>query len=245
MGQLGAQPHSGAIARAVALAASEPPELLAAVMAQACTEALASDGAVLSMIEGSFRLPLGASDAIAAEVEALEFTYGEGPCLDAARLGRIAAVAMPELAWNWPSFADALAATPYRGLISLPIPMADGARATMDLYLSDAAALDSTSLGRAVAVAAEVASVLQNDPNGSPSGSSDTGLPGPAWLDSPPAQARSMVWTAIGMLMGDARIPAPELLARLRAFCYTSGMSLDAVAAALVERSLAPGQVLT
>lgn len=105
--------------------------------ARACVQALAVTGAGISLIQDDFRVPLGASDEVAGYAERLQFTHGEGPCLQAyasAEPVTLGAAAMRE---RWPVFAaDLVAHTPYRCIISLPIlRTTPGGGGAIDLYL--------------------------------------------------------------------------------------------------------------
>jgi hypothetical protein len=54
-------------------------------------------------------------------------TTGEGPCLDAARTGRMVVTRGEEISRRWPRFGEQLFdRTPYVAVISLPLPMAGG-----------------------------------------------------------------------------------------------------------------------
>src|ERR1700710_712461 len=80
-------------------------ELLPVRLARACVAVLPVSGAGLSVIDDSFRVPLGASDETATTAERLQFTTGEGPCLDAARSGRMVVTRGEEISRRWPRFA--------------------------------------------------------------------------------------------------------------------------------------------
>ena len=59
-------------------------EMLPMLLAQACVKVLLPvTGAGVSITEDGLRVPLGASDATAAQAESLQTTLGEGPCLEA------------------------------------------------------------------------------------------------------------------------------------------------------------------
>jgi hypothetical protein len=108
-----------------ALGALDPaaPELLPARIARACVDALPVDGAGLSLHAGALRVPIGASGAVAAHAERLQFTFGDGPCLRAHDDGRGIAFAPRDIERNWPGlFAALLADSPYRGVLSVPPP---------------------------------------------------------------------------------------------------------------------------
>ncbi|MCW2602061.1 MAG: uncharacterized protein JWN61_196, partial [Pseudonocardiales bacterium] len=198
----------------------------------------------LSLVEGRFRLPIGSSGGAAALAEALQFTHGEGPCLDAGRTGAIAGYSLQDIERRWPAFALELAArTPYRAILSLPLPLGPAASAAMDLYLVDPGALTAVSLSEAAAAAAEVVGALMADAALSRWLSPDADTAEPAWMDSAAASGRSKVWIAIGMLMKDTKESASDLLARLRAYAYAQGSTLDDVSAAIVAGALPVGAI--
>ena len=58
-------------------------ELLPVLLARACARVLGVAGAGISVFADDYRVPLGASDNDASSAERLQFTLGEGPCLDA------------------------------------------------------------------------------------------------------------------------------------------------------------------
>src|SRR4051794_10539556 len=60
------------------------PDLLPVRLARAAADVLGADGAGISFYEDDFRVPLGASDEMTTLAERLQFTQGQGPCLDAA-----------------------------------------------------------------------------------------------------------------------------------------------------------------
>jgi hypothetical protein len=123
-----------------ALASSPPeltgPELLPARLARACARALDVDGAGLSLHVGLLRTPIGASDAVTAHAERLQFTVGDGPCLRANDDGVEITFAIEDIQRNWPQlWAALLGDTPYRGVLSVPLPPPMGPLVVLDLYV--------------------------------------------------------------------------------------------------------------
>ena len=58
-------------------------------LCQACVELLEVDGAAVSLMhEGSSQGTFGSSGELSRRLDELQFTFGEGPCLDAVRWGR-------------------------------------------------------------------------------------------------------------------------------------------------------------
>ena len=99
------------------------PELLAQRLSRAVARVLPVDGAGISLFSAADRrLPLGASDRMAAEAERLQFTAGEGPCLSAHAEGLPIVADEATIRSRWPAFYDAhVMRTSIRGTISLPL----------------------------------------------------------------------------------------------------------------------------
>jgi hypothetical protein len=130
------------------------PHALAAHLADACVTVLGVDGAAISVVDERVPAPLGASDSNARLAARLQLEHGEGPGLDAGRLGRMFAGDGAELARSWPEFAAALTAqTPFEGVISLPLVFGGRARGALDLFLHDAGQLSTVGLAHAVKIA--------------------------------------------------------------------------------------------
>jgi hypothetical protein len=241
-------PHRGIVAifRAAEADANGPdaagPELLPVRLSRAAASVLAVDAAGFSVLDGDFRVPLGASDDVASLAERLQFTQGEGPCLDAARRGRALVADAEELSRQWPVFAhELLARTPFRGIMALPLAITDSTPGALDLYVTDVAALRSVPLADAAIVADCIVEALDFAAPVVPTKVEVSELPEdpvPSWLVGPSAQYRRLVWLAMGMAMSKFGITAPDALALLRAHAYGHDTVLDEVAAELVRGTL-------
>lgn len=223
----------------VALAASAVelpgPELVPERLARAAAQVLPVDGAGLSLFFTSGRrLPLGASDDESAVAERLQFTVGEGPCLSAHAAGRPITADEATIRLRWPAFYEELSArTAIRGVISLPMEDEFRGFGAVDLYLAAPGDVRAVSLADALDVVAEVAAVFRAT-NRRASPRAD----GPAWLDAPSAERRSLVWQAMGFVNAGLGICSADALELLRAHAYGEGMDLDEVAARVVAREL-------
>ena len=209
-------------------------ELLPERLARACTDVLPVDGAGISMFFlPDRRLPLGASDGEAAEAERLQFTTGEGPCLCAHASGRPVVAREAEIRSRWPAFHDALVTrTAVRGIVSLPLSGRTGVFGALDLYLAPPHDARAVEFADAVAVAGEVASALTR------AGSDDAHPDGPAWLDAPAVERRSLVWQAMGFVNAGLGISSQDALAVLRAHAYSEGLDLDDLAVRVLSRQI-------
>ena len=207
------------------------PELLPERLARACAHVLPVDGASISMVFApDRRLPLGASGEFAATAERLQFTVGEGPCLEAQATSTPVVATEADLRERWPAyFAELTARTPVRSVVSLPLRGGLTGIGALDLFFTPPNDLRVLRLADALVVAQEVTASLA-----APGGPDERGEYGPAWLDAPDAARRSRVWQAIGFLNVGMQLPSPDALAVLRAYAYARERLVDDVAAALL-----------
>ena len=197
-------------------AATRGAELLPSALARACAHALRYDGAGLCLMSGpEARVPLGASDEVAAVAERLQYTVGEGPCFSAVRTGRAVLVTEEEWVRQWPVLAELhFARTPFRGGLSLPLRVGSARIGVLDLYLQR-----SRFLGG-------------DDPagGGDPVDNATSG----AWLNTDAARRSRQVWIATGRAGLVLDLPSEHALALLRAHAYATGQTLDALAEGVV-----------
>jgi hypothetical protein len=221
-------------------AATARPELLPVRLTRGCTAVLPVDGAGLSVLERDFRVPLGASDDLTSTAERLQFTHGEGPCLDAAGNQRIQVADEGELGRRWPLFAqDLFEQTPFRAILAIPLAISSTMRGALDLFFTDPGRVGEVSLADAATVSDRIveALVIARGLSGTEA-PKWSGEPEPAWLLGPVAEDRALVWVAIGMAMTRFHITAPDALALLRAYSYGRSAVVDQVAADVVSGSL-------
>jgi hypothetical protein len=222
---------------AVDAAAGDLPglELLPERLALACAQVLPVDGAGISLFfAADRRLPLGASDRAAADAERLQFTVGDGPCLSSFAEGHPILADEDTIRTRWPAFHDSLVTrTPIRSVVSLPLHDEYRELGVLDLYLVPPRDLGDLDLDLGRAVAGEVTAALRAT-NGRSSADAD----GPAWLDAPAAGRRSLVWQAIGFVNSGLGVGSPDALAMLRAHAYSEGLTLDDLAARVVDRDV-------
>ena len=220
------------------------PELLPVRLARACVQVLPVAGAGLSLLNHDFRVPVGASDEVASLAERLQFTQGEGPCLDAARTSRIVIAGEADIRGQWPLFAaEFFEQTPYRGAMCLPLRLSPETVGALDLFVTDPDDLAAISLTDAVAVCDQIIDALTiaqaiNDSVGTYSDE-----PEPVWLQSGAVRNRTNVWVAMGMLMTRLDATAADALAVLRGYAYSHDAMLDDIADALVKGELDVEQV--
>jgi hypothetical protein len=174
-----------------------------------------------------------ASDAISERVEELQFTLGEGPCLDAftSRLPVLAGDLNGADAARWPVYASAAAEQGVRAVFAFPLAVGGACLGVLDVYRSYTGPLSPPALAGAVTFAAYATATLLT---GQQQADADQTPPG---LDHVFA-TRFEVHQAQGMLTVQLGVGLEEALARLRAHAFAHGRSLVDVARGVLAGTL-------
>src|SRR4051794_2156881 len=122
----------------------------------ACLEFLPVSGAAVTLMTGGdVQEPVYASDVVIGEVDALQFSLGEGPCVEAFAERR--PVLIPDLALvadgQWPVFAHAARRTAARAVFVFPLQLGAIAVGVLDLYHQEPGALNGDGLTGALRAA--------------------------------------------------------------------------------------------
>lgn len=210
----------------------------AARICELCVSSLPVGGAAVAvMAHVNRREVVYASDEVANELEELQFSLGEGPCVEAFGTGRPVLVADLSLVVDprWPMFAAAAAKTTARAAYTFPLQIGAIGIGVLDLYRIRSGLLDATQLtGALMAADAVLWSLLRLRAGiGIDDGTAD----GARWLTEG-RRSHLAVHQATGMVMVQAGVGAEAALARLRAFAFVSERLIDQVAGEVVARRL-------
>jgi GAF domain/ANTAR domain len=215
----------GRILSAVVVEASDDGHL-ATVLVDLCARSLPVSGVGLAvMTDDGHRETVAASDRPAMTLEELQFTLGEGPCVDASRTGRPSLV--PDLdstaPRRWPAFADGAHAAGLRAVFALPLRVGGIRVGVLDLYRDVAGPLPLDDLYDALAFADAATALLLHLQAGAPS----------ADLTRDPHTAlddRATVHQATGVLAVRAGVGLEQALVLLRARAWAEQRPIGAVA---------------
>ena len=208
-------------------------------LCQACVELLRVDAVALSLVlDGTNNGTLGASGASARLYDELQFTYGEGPCLETVRLR--SPVLVEDLAdpqeIRWPGYRPAMLAYEIRGVYAMPVVVGGQYAAALDLFCASPGILSDETLAGAF-VAADLAELpvldIISDYLEAPMSDPESD----AWAELS-TLARAEVSQATGMVMAQLEVNATEALVRLRAHAYATGRTASEVARDIVDRRL-------
>jgi hypothetical protein len=208
-------------------------------LCRACVELLAVDGAAISVLhKGATRGTFGSSGALGRRLDEFQFTFGEGPCLDAVRSGSpilVGDIDDPDEG-RWPAFGRAALRSGVRAVFALPVAVARTPVGALDLFCRRPGPLAAERLDGGL-WAAELAALplldlMTADIDWTTAGETEDG-----WEQLASLQ-RVEVYQATGMIIAELEVDPAEALIRLRAYAYARGLTASEAAWAIVERRI-------
>jgi hypothetical protein len=198
-------------------------------LCEACVDSFEVDGAAISVIlDGTTLGTFGSSGATSRRLGELQFTFGEGPCLDA--VGGGDPVLVPDLddarEHRWPAFAPAALDLNVHAVFALPVGLASGCLGALNL---------AGSLLAAQLAVLPVLDLMTADVDWPAEAEGEDGWSELASLE------RVEVYQATGMVMAQLDVGPAEALDRLRARGFATGQTASEIAWAVVERRLSLG----
>ncbi|MGB8502603.1 GAF and ANTAR domain-containing protein [Mycobacterium sp.] len=206
-------------------------------LCEACVVLLDVDAAAISLVfDGASSGTLGSSGAPARAYDELQFTLGEGPCLDsvAHRLPMLVVDLTEEP--RWPAYGPALLAHQIRSVCAMPVVVAGEFVGALDLFRAQPGELEGDALAGAIA-AAELAGIAVLDLLDADLQAAASDPSSDAWAELQ-ALSRAEVSQATGMLVAQLGVEPPEALMRLRAHSYATGRNATDVARDILDRRL-------
>jgi hypothetical protein len=206
---------------------------LAEQVCRAYVMGLDVDGAAISLLTASTSSQtLCATDATAELLEELQFSLGEGACVEAAVTGRPVLVAdmhhSTEVS-RWPTFAAAVVEQSDVGaLFAVPFQWGAINLGVLDLYRTAPGSLSDVQLRDAISAADMAALMFLGMRTDSGDGE---------WLDHS-VYGRAEIHQATGMVLAQLGVSATDALARMRAYAFVEQRLLSDVAHDVVSRRL-------
>lgn len=203
-------------------------------LCRACVDVLDVSGAGITLItDGDHCGSLGASDRVIGLVEELQFTLGEGPCVDAFRLQQ--PVLEPNLAAlssdRWPAFAGPAAEAGVGAVFGFPLRSGASCLGALDVYLHQAGDLRPAQLADAEIMADVITQTVLALQSEAPAHELAGELG--AILDH-----RAVVHQASGMVSAQLHIGVRDALVRIRARSYIDSRAINDIARDIVHRRL-------
>jgi GAF domain-containing protein len=208
-------------------------------LCEACVMLFDIDAAAISLVfDGANSGTLGSSGAPARMYDELQFTLGEGPCLDsvAQRMPILVADLTKPDDTRWPIYGPALLAHQIRGVFAMPLVLAGEHVGALDLFRAQPGRLEGENFAGAI-VAAELAGIPLLDLLDADMQAAAADPDSNAWAELH-ALSRAEVSQATGMLVAQLEVAPAEALVRLRAHAYSTGRSATDVARDILDRRL-------
>jgi hypothetical protein len=194
-------------------------------------------GAGVMLMSGD--IPSGSlctSNEVSHLIEELQYTLGEGPCVDAYQQDRV--VAEPDLAdpvtRRWPAFSPPALQAGVRAVFGFPLRVGTVRLGALNLYRDWPGPLSGDQHADALVVADVAARWVLEVQAGAPSGAVAEEL-------QIGADFHHVVHNAAGMVSVQEGISVTEALIRLRAYAFSSDRLLADVAQDVVARKLRLG----
>ena len=203
-------------------------------LCQVCAEVTAMSGAGIMLMAAD--VPQGSlctSNDMSDLIEQLQYSLGEGPCVDA--YNQDWPVLEPDLVHpetpRWLAFAPAAVAGGVRAVFGFPLQVGSVRLGALNLCREQAGSLSDEQHADALVmadIAAQAVLVMQgNQPSGELAAELGAG-----------ADFHYVVHQASGMVAAQLEVSVREALVRLRAYAFGNDRSLTDVAKAVVDRTL-------
>jgi GAF domain-containing protein len=201
---------------------------------RACVAALPVSGVglVLMTDQGPAGI-VATSDPPATTMEDLQFTLGDGPCVESSRTGR--PVLQPDLETTgperWPAFSAGALDAGIRAIFAFPLRVGGIRLGVLDLYRDQAGELSQADMTEALSFASAATAVLLHlQAHRSDEGGELQAIP--------VLEDRAEVHQATGIISVQADVDISEALVRLRARAYASERPIVELARDVVSGSV-------
>ena len=203
-------------------------------LCEVCAEVTGMSGAGIMLMSGDVaRGSVCTTNTVSALIEELQYTLGEGPCVDA--YGQDRPVLEPDLAHpatpRWLAFTVAAVEAGVRAVFGFPLQVGAVRLGALNLYRDQPGPLSDDQHADALVmadVAAQAVLVLQaNAPPGRLAAELEAG-----------ADFHYAVHQASGMVAAQLEVSVAQALIRLRAYAFANDRPLAAVADDVVGRTL-------
>ena len=188
---------------------------------------------IMLMVGDEVRGSVCSSNQVSALIEDLQYTLGEGPCVDA--YSDDVPVLEPDLAQprvsRWVAFSPLAVQAGARAVFGFPLRIGAVRMGALNLYRDRPGPLDDVQHADALVLAGVAARAVlgmqAEAPPGTLGGALEAG-----------SDFRFVVHQASGMVSAQLEVSVGEALIRLRAYAFAHDLTLDQVAGDVVARQL-------
>ncbi len=234
--------HEQQLAAVRALIADELPVVTGSIdtadrlgrLCRATTRSLPALGSAVTVMTAEGAQPVAiSSDGLTQALEEQQFSFGEGPCVDAFASRR--PVLVPDLRNHdrhcWPAYTAAALDRGVLAVFAFPLQIGGARLGVLDVYRDVPGVLTASALRRALSFAEIALWILLDGQQATPVNHPVEGLE--SAVDS-----RSELFQAQGMVMIQLGVSLSEAMSRLRAHAFAQERKLGDVARDVVARRL-------
>lgn len=194
-----------------------------------------ADGAGLTLLEAERADTIVATAPFVGEVDDIQYTLGQGPCITAAAEGRTTISGSLGADPRWPRFGGRVARLGIHSVVSLPLITPDGVVGAMNVYAHPKNAFDARAAELGEAFALPAAITVQNAQILARAERLAVSL-------QTALEARGVIERAVGIIMSRTGSSEAEALQRLRTISQNDHHKLIGVARQLVDEAVRRAQ---
>jgi GAF domain-containing protein len=213
----------------VLLAEQTVEDLLSTVVDLARSTVRDVDGASVSLARNGHLTTSHATDDVVRELDGVQYRDGNGPCVDAIRLGRVVAMDVATDRDRYPAFAEAAEQRFITGVLSTPLAVGERVLGGLNCYSASTGRFPEDEQEVAAQLARQASVVLANAATLADAVTTNEQL-------HQALLSRDLIGQAKGVLMERHGCTADEAFDRLRRTSQQENRKLTAVARELIER---------
>jgi transcriptional regulator with GAF, ATPase, and Fis domain len=181
----------------------------------------------VTLLRPRYAETVASSSEQALKLDEIQYAYGDGPCLAAARTTQTVYVPDTRIDDRWPEYFTAIAEHGMLSILGVPIPLDGQAHCALNLYSSIPDAFTPEAVGAAEAFAREASTFLRLVLRIAHLSDSDTHL-------SAALESRTVIDLAAGIIMGQNKCSQARAIQILKAASSGRNIKLRDIAARVV-----------
>lgn len=161
--KLAPQQHSVAAELQQLILQTESVEYFLEAFASHAAELFSTDADILvavTLLRHKRGATVASSSEPARDLDEVQYGYGDGPCLRAARTGKTVLVEDVDTDPRWPEYADAIRDRGFHSILGVPLVLGNDGGAGLNLYAPEPAYFTPERIAAAEAFAAEASAAL-------------------------------------------------------------------------------------
>ncbi|WP_372698319.1 ANTAR domain-containing protein [Arthrobacter sp. JSM 101049] len=182
----------------------------------------------ITLLRGRKAATVASSSERARRLDEIQYDFGDGPCLTAAREHQLVSVPDVGAECRWPEFSQALLREGIHSVLGVPFELGADGQAALNLYSTTSHCFGEDTLAEVQAYVAQSSKALR------------MGMRFSHYVDSAAdlraaLESRTTIDIAIGIIMAENRCPQAEAFEILRAASSSRNSKLREVAAEIVR----------